>query len=249
MELSWSTFILEIINFLVLLWILKHFFYKPVLKVIAQRRSGIESQLAESQQLQNEAEALKGQYEGRLAEWDRERQQARDSLAQELDEERQRQLAELQKLLTQERKKSDVVNERRQTEARRETEHRALQQASEFATRLLTQSAGPEIEAHLVDMVIRELDGLSSEQMEALRTQSGESPASINVSSAYPLSTEQQQQLQNHLATVTGLSIPVQFSEDPALLAGLSITIGAWVLHANLRDELKGFAEFAHVAR
>lgn len=249
MELSWSTFLLEIINFLVLVWILKRFLYKPVLNVIAQRRSGIEAQLDEAQHLHNEAEALKGQYEGRLAEWDRERQQARDSLVQELDEERQRQLQALQTQLSQEREKADVVNERRRNEALRETEHRALQQASEFATRLLSQAAGPELEARLVDMVIQQLAELGSEQTTALQAQWGEPLTAITVSSAYPLSTEQQQALQSRLASITGLSSPLQFKQEPALLAGLSITVGAWVLQANLRDELRGFAEFAHVAR
>ena len=39
MELDWTTFILEIINFLVLVWILHRFLYQPVMNVIAQRRA------------------------------------------------------------------------------------------------------------------------------------------------------------------------------------------------------------------
>ena len=59
MELNWSTFLLEIINFLVLVWILKRFLYQPVLDVIARRRKAIEAQLAEALRLQDEAESLK----------------------------------------------------------------------------------------------------------------------------------------------------------------------------------------------
>ena len=51
MELNWSTFVLEILNFLVLVWILKRFLYKPVLAVIARRREGIEKSLAEARSL------------------------------------------------------------------------------------------------------------------------------------------------------------------------------------------------------
>jgi F-type H+-transporting ATPase subunit b len=96
LELSWSTILLEIINFLVLVWILKRFLYKPVLAVIARRRAGIEDRLAETQRLHDEADALKAEYENRLSDWDHERRQARDALTQELDAERARQLAELQ---------------------------------------------------------------------------------------------------------------------------------------------------------
>jgi F-type H+-transporting ATPase subunit b len=67
MELNWSTFVLEIINFLVLVWILQRLLYKPVLAVIARRRAGIEKTLADAKHLQAEAERLKAQYESRLA--------------------------------------------------------------------------------------------------------------------------------------------------------------------------------------
>ena len=42
MELDWTTFILELINFLVLIWLLNRFLYKPVMKVIAQRKTTIQ---------------------------------------------------------------------------------------------------------------------------------------------------------------------------------------------------------------
>ena len=48
MEMDWSTFILEIINFLILVWILKRFLYRPILEVIARRREGVEKTLSEA---------------------------------------------------------------------------------------------------------------------------------------------------------------------------------------------------------
>lgn len=249
MELSWSTFLLEIINFLVLVWILKRFLYQPVLDVIARRRTGIEDQLAEARHLNEEADTLKAEYENRLSEWDRECQQLRDTLAQELDAERTRQMAALQAVLAKEREKAQVAESRRRTEAIRETEHHALQHGAQFATRLLAQAAGPELEARLVNLLLDGLSTLSGDQVTAIRTQWGEPPDGIQVSSAFPLATEQRQQLEKALGGITGLDVPVAYEQDPELLGGLRITIGAWVLHANLRDELRGFAEFAHAAR
>ena len=95
MELNWSTFILEIINFLVLIWILKRFIYKPVLNVIAQRRTTIENQSAEALRLHEEATDLKNQYQNRLSDWEQEKQQARDAVNQELEIEKARQLQAL----------------------------------------------------------------------------------------------------------------------------------------------------------
>lgn len=249
MELSWSTFLLEIINFLVLVWILKRFLYKPVLEVIAQRRTSIENKLDEAQRLHDEADTLKAEYENRLVDWEKERQQARDVLAQELDEERTRQIDAVKMTLAKEREKAQVAESHQHAEAVREIEHRALQQSAQFASRLLAQAAGPELETHLFDLLLDGLSTLTNHQIDAFKAQWGEPPEVIVVVSAYPLPEDKRQRLEDVLTRVTGLSVPVNYEQTPDLLAGLRVSVGAWVLHANVRDELKGFAEFAHAER
>ena len=66
MEVDWTTFALEIINFLILVWILKRFFYHPVLDVIARRRAGIEKEMADAKAVEEKARVLEQQYENRL---------------------------------------------------------------------------------------------------------------------------------------------------------------------------------------
>jgi F-type H+-transporting ATPase subunit b len=246
LELNWSTFVLEIINFLVLVWILKRFLYKPVLNVIARRRARIERTLADAEALQADAERLREQYEGRLADWGLERQQAREALVREFETERASKMAGLQTALDKEREKAHVTEARRQVDATRKIEETALLQGARFATRLLEQASGPDTEARLVELVITELTGLPSEHIAALRFSYGKTPEAIVVVSAFPLPDDQRQRLEQALATVTGPNIPLRFEEDSALLAGVRITIGAWELGANILDELKGFTELAH---
>lgn len=249
MELNWSTFLLEIINFLVLVWILKRFLYQPVLDVISRRRKAIDAQLAEAHRLQDDAESQKAQYEDRLTDWEHERRQARDTLARQLEEERARQLSVLKTALDQEREKSRVAEVRQHTEQKRAIEHQALQLGTAFASRLLGNASGPELEDRLVTLLLEELDGLSEQETASLRQQWGEPPQSIVVSSAFPLSAEWRQRLEVELHQLSGLAVPVRFIRDESLLAGLHIVIGAWVLAANVRDELRGFSEFARAAR
>ena len=59
MEFNFSTFALEIVNFLILIWILQRLFYKPVLAVIARRKQHIDQTLAEARKLHQEAEDLR----------------------------------------------------------------------------------------------------------------------------------------------------------------------------------------------
>ena len=246
MELSWSTFVLEIINFLVLVWILKHFLYKPVLGVIARRRAVIEKTRADAWALHLDAEKLQEQYEGRLTDWNRERQQLRETLNGELEAERARKLEELRKELEQEREKAHVAEANRQADALRKVEETALLQAAEFATRLLEEAAGADTEARLVELVITELSQLPTERIATMRNSYGQTPDAIVVASAFPLPEDQRRRLEQALLTLTALDIPLRFEQNSELLAGVRITVGAWVLGANLQDELKGMTELAH---
>lgn len=246
MELSWSTFVLEIINFLILVWILKHFFYKPVQNVIAKRRAEIDDSLSSAEALRTEAEKLRKQYEGRLADWEQERQQALTALNQELDAERAKKTEQLQVELEQAREKSRVVEARQQAIVMHTMEETALKQAARFASRLLEQAAGAETEASLVDLAITELSRLPAERITELRNSYGQAPDTALVVSARRLSDNQRLQLEQVLMTVVGPELKVQFEQDNELMAGVRISVGAWVLGANLHDELEGFSALAH---
>jgi F-type H+-transporting ATPase subunit b len=245
MELSWSTFALEIVNFLILVWILKRFLYKPVLGVIARRRAGIESVLAQAGEERAAAQALKADYESRLTAWDRERAAAREGLAAELDQRRSQELAALQDELEQQREKARVGEARRRADAQREMAATALALGARFATRLLEQGACPEVESRLVELAIGELRRLPPERLAALRNTRAMAPDEIAVTTAFPLAEDQGRRLEARLREVTGLDLPVRFDLDDSLLAGLRVTAGAWVLGMSLRDELQGFAETA----
>jgi len=242
-ELNWSTFILEIINFLVLVWILKRFLYKPVMDMIARRQASIDKTLADAKQLHDDAENLQQQYEGRLAAWDQERKQAREKLAEELHADRARKLDELKATLEQERERASVADQRRLADAHQEMEDTALAHGAQLASQLLKQAAGPEVESRLIDLAIDELSKLNKERLDTLRSSHGQISDGIVISSAYSMPADQQHKLQHALNSVLGKDTPLRFEQDGTLLAGVCINVGAWQLSLNLRDELKGFAE------
>ena len=93
MEFDWTTVILEMLNFLVLIWLLKRFFYRPVQAVIEKRRAASEKILTDADARHREADALKGDYEQRLAQFAKERELAMAKLDEEIAVERERRLA------------------------------------------------------------------------------------------------------------------------------------------------------------
>ena len=245
MELNWSTFLLEIINFLVLLWILKRFLYQPVLDTIAKRKAGIEQSLTNAQAIRTEAEALQQQYESRLKQWNEERETARESLRQDIAEEREHQLSLLALELKREREKAKVLDEKLLDDALRKYQETSVELGARFVARLLGELAGPELETRLFELALRQLDGLPEQRLDAIRLACEETPEEAEAATAYPLGTSQRRRLAEKLGGLLGLQVTCRFVEDTQLLAGLRITIGPWVFHANLQEELKSFAASA----
>lgn len=245
LELNWSTFLLEIVNFLVLVWLLKRFFYQPVLEAIGRRRADIEQTLKEAEMRHAEAEALQQQYQDRLTVWEQEREAARTELVKEVEEERNRQLGALRATLAQETEKAEVLARRRAEAERAQAQELALTQGAAFAARLLSRAAGPELERRLLDWVVDGLDTGSPERFQPLRTTANITVERIRVTSAYPLCEADRERLEGALRSALGVDGPFDYDRDSRLLAGLRVNVGAWVLGANLQDELKAFADSA----
>ena len=243
MELNWSTFILEIINFVILVWLLKHFFYKPVMNIIAKRTQNIQDTLAKAETVRTDAEDLKAQYENRLEDWEKEKTAARQELHNYIDRERKQALEDLAQSVQQEKEKSEVLMQRQQAGALQKNERIAMEQSLAFSTRLLSRLAGPELEAGIIQTVLEDLGNLSSAQREQLQKAGADAP--VRVSSAYVVNKTNRDAIRDALADILQRSVEVGFSEDASLLAGIHIDIGSWNLQASLKSELKYFAEMS----
>ena len=242
MNINWSTLILEVINFLVLIWILKRFLYRPVLAAVERRRKSIQDSLAEAMATRRAAEDLKERYEEKILEWDREKEARLSSLAGEIETERERLMEELRTRIEEERRSREDEEARRLAAQAQENERRALGQGGRFVSRLLKRLAGPELEERQLSLFVEELENLPPERLDALRS-SAEDGEEIWVESAFPLHSAGEQRLAEALERTLASHHTVQFKLNPDLIAGLRVQIGCWVLDANLGSELEFFSE------
>ena len=242
MELDWTTFALEIINFLALIWILKRFLYRPVLATLAERRAGIEGSLNEARATEARAAALQRQFESRLADWEREKAAARSQFDAQMAAEHARQMEALDRDLAAERQRSAARDAHRQETQQRELASQSGALARQFASALLARLAGPEIEGRLVAIFVEELSALPEERLEPLRAGPNGHGQGV-LSSAHPLSEEQRRQISGAVDARLGKLVHLDFVEDSELLAGVRLSLGAWQLDLSLAGELGVFAE------
>ena len=246
MQIDWTTLVLEIINFLVLVWILKRFLYKPVMEAIAARQQRVEAKLAEARVIEDGARELQSQYQRRLADWDMEKAKARAALDTELLQERNRQMQALDKALLEERERVAAVTAHKQQEAQRELEVEALAHAQRFASTLLARLADPVVESRFVSLLFEDWANLPDTQVESLRRAVLVDKAKATVTTAFPLSPEQRREIESALQSRLEADLVVAFDEDPNLLAGVRLSLGPWQLNMNFADELASFKAAAN---
>jgi F-type H+-transporting ATPase subunit b len=243
MGLDWSTFLLEVVNFLILIWILKRFLYAPVKAAIEERRQRVEAVLEEAHATRADAEGLRADYEARMEEWEATRARARGELEQEMAAERARRMEEVEREIGRRREQAEALEAKQRRDAERLAEETALDQGAAFAARLLGRTADPALERRLVETALEDMASLGEEQRAAMARATGPDAPPVRVQSAFPIGADQRRAIESALAETAQGEIRCAFEQDPGLIAGLRIDAGSLVMSANLRDELRFFAE------
>ena len=113
MPIDWFTVVAQAINFLILVWLLKRFLYKPILHAIDEREKGIAAQLAEAEAKKAEAQKERDDFQHKNEAFD----QARAALLEKAEDEAK---VERQRLLDGARKDADALRAKLQDALRDE---------------------------------------------------------------------------------------------------------------------------------
>lgn len=249
MELNWTTFFLELANFLVLVWLLKRFFYAPVRRAMDERRRSIEQTLLHAEETRAQADGLKSQFETRLDDWEREKEEHRARFLADLENEKQDNHARFQKQLENERDERARAEERQAEADRESAQSEAFAVAMGFVQTVLMEVADAALEGRLVDVILARLeadDAVTAWQPQilaartALPDESGKPVAAVR--SAYPPDPAQRQRLLSILERKAGCELGCTWDVDPDLIAGLEIRIGPYLIEASLKSEMRFFS-------
>ena len=248
MEFDWTTFILEIVNFLVLVWILQRFLYRPMLNMLDARQQRLKDEAEHAEQLRDEAEALRQEYELRLADWERQQEAGRHALDEELAQLRRSALETLQKTLVDEDSKWRIRNqslaETREATLIREAAGAAYGQVATLLQRL----ASPQLTRSIVDIFLEDLRDLPESDQTVLNKAAAMliAASAAEIISAHPLPEALKITLNQALSQAAGQHLPLGFRVDAGLIAGIRVVVGECQLHANLADELAYFRRQTH---
>jgi F-type H+-transporting ATPase subunit b len=247
MSFDWTTFALEILNFLVLAWLLKRFLYQPVLALLDARQARINAEATHAGQKLAEAEALRLDYEARLAQWRDDCALSRRQLEEDLARERAAALENLKKSLADEAAKARARDEALAAAREAAVAREAVSAAYSEAAAMLQRLASVELTARLARLCQEDLAALAEDDLATLRKAAAalDAASPVEIIAAHPLDAETRAHLGQALAEAAGRPLQAVFKEAPELIAGLRVGVGECQLHANLADELAFFKQQA----
>ena len=158
-DLSGGTLLFQFINFFVLVAILAKFAYKPLLKVLEDRRNKIASDLDAAAQARETAAKLQAEYEAQLQNARSEAQAIIDKAVKQADKEAQAQLSAIREQIAREKQiaQAEIANEREA--AIREMRNEVVTLSMAVAEKLLKKNLDADMNAKLVANCIDQLHG------------------------------------------------------------------------------------------
>ena len=249
MQFNWWTFLLQTVNFAVLVWLLHRFLYRPVLRVIAARRGEIDKQYEQAKAAQSEAQAKLASIEAERAHIASERDAALKAAAAQADEAgvARRARAERDAAALLESARKTIAAERGAALA--EARAVAVDLGCEIARRLLAEIPIKLRAEAWLERVEEYLAALPQAEREGL-THQIENGASLEVVTASELPVDAADSWRKRLQHALGDGIAVAFATDPALIAGVELHFPTAILRfsgqstlAAMRSELDPHAD------
>jgi F-type H+-transporting ATPase subunit b len=247
---NWFTVIAQAINFLVLVWLLRRFLYKPILHAIDEREKGIATQLAQAEAKQAEAQKERDDFRHKNEAFDQQRAALLKKAVDEADSERQR-------LLDEARKDADALRAKRQDALQSEQRNLSQeiirwtqQQVFAIARKTLADLATTSLEERMGDTFVRRLRALNGAAKERLANAFKTSNHQVSVQSAFDLPPAQKSEIESAVKQTFAPEAQVQFETAPELVSGIELSNNgqkvAWSIADYLATLQKSAGELLH---
>jgi len=238
MLIDWFTVAAQALNFLILVWLLKRFLYKPILRAIDEREKRIASALADADARKAEAQKQSDEFQHKNEEFDRQR----DAL---LSQAKDAAKGERERLLDEARKAADALSAKRQETLRNDARslgkaisRRTQQEVFAIARKALADLATTSLEERLGEVFtrrLREMDGQAKASLaQALKSASG--PAVVRSVSELP--AVQRVAIQNALSETFSAQIQIRFETAPDLVGGIELSANGQKVAWSIADYL-----------
>jgi len=238
MPIDWFTVLAQVVNFLILVWLLKRFLYRPILDAIDAREKRIATALADADATKSEAQTERDAFRHKNEALDQQRSALLGAATNEAKAERKR-------LLDDARQAADALAAKRQEALRSEQQdlnealsRRAREEVFAIARKALADLATTSLEERVGEVFTRRLREMDAEAKAGLGEALRSASAPGRVRSAFDLPADQRAVIQTAINETFSADIHLRFETAPELISGIELTTDGQKLTWSIADYL-----------
>lgn len=260
MLIDWFTVIAQIVNFLILVWLLKRFLYQPILRALDAREKRIAAELAAADEKEREAEKERDEFRQKNDEFEQQRSVLLHTASEEAHAERQGLIAAARMDADDLRAQREEALKREYQDLRAVLSHRIGAEVFAIARKVLADLANTTLEAHIAAAFIKRLRALSPEEKvslasitrlpapalpatRAMTAAAAAETAVILIRSAFDLPATQQNAIKAAINEILETRIPVRFEARPDLISGIELIANGHKVTWNIAGYLASLEE------
>lgn len=236
--INWFTVVAQIVNFLILVGLLKHFLYARVLEAMEKRQQEIAARWNEAQQRRDEAEVEMTAAQEKNRQLDEQREQLLVQIREEAEQQRRQLTAKVHSEVEESRERWARAIQEETESFLRDLRHRTSKEVLEIARRVLSDLATAELEPLIVRRFLHELDRLTDREREAVIAAIEEGDRVAVVQTTYELGEQLQAEITKALQEQLLSDLDVRFEQAEDALCGIAILTDAHKLAWDVRDYL-----------
>ncbi len=247
MQINWFTVIAQVLNFLLLVWLLKRFLYKPILKAIDEREGKIASQIKDAQAKETTAKKEQAEFSKKNETFDKQKKGLLDKVVDETNKEREKLLEAARNDAAELRSKLEKSLNEMQENLNRDLAQKTQNEVFEIARKTLADLASVSLEEQSAKLFIKRINELKKEEKKQFTDafKSGSNP--VLVKSAFDLPKKQQTEITSAVNEILGTETNFQFKTVPELISGIELTSNgyklAWSISEYLNSLQKSISE------
>ncbi len=234
MSIDWWTLGFQTVNVVVLVWLLRHFFWRPVAAIIEQRRASTETAMADAKAGQDKAAAALAEVAATRAGFGKERAALLAAAHTQAETAAKATLAAAATEAAARTAAAHAATLAEHEAAAADWTDRASQLAVQIAGRLAARLQGPAVSTAFLEWLVASIQAMPAPARQAAIAGDG----AFEAVSARPLAPAEQAQTRSLIGTAFGGQPQMTFSTDPALLAGIELHGAHFVLNNSWRADL-----------
>lgn len=239
MNLNWSTVFFQIINFLVIVWILKRYLFTPVLSAMERREKAIQSRLKEAEESRVAALKEKKALGIKIADLEK----SKNSVISEVLKKSEKEQEILIKSLNEELQAKKIAFDKRLVDEREALRSSIKDIAGEVivntVSSALTDLANEKIQAVILDNFIEKLSKGELQKSELLKDFYNKSKRVV-VNTSFSIGHTEETKIKKALSVLIGKTVSdVDFKIDKSILCGIEVICDSLLISFGMDTYIK----------